>query len=359
MMRIYVVSASLMLWASIAQTQTPVFADTLMLEFGDRAKAIFLARDRADYDLIARYDLNALFQEMYRQLGVEDQSAITTLQKSDSELFRNPLRKTDKNGHRKFFEVFYFNFFMGFSGTTSRSFGLPPITFQTRNPDGRVYFPLALRTNAVPSFNYGLSLNTDVLISRQPGYFLKLKTSVGYENIKINLRPDLPYSGGYFAPDDLSTPYPADSSGLIIHQYLDSLSASTSLMLSGQHLNSPRPIQQFYLQLMPTITLYNGFEKEVLKFGFGIRGGLDPWVWLAPLKTLSGITDYLYDVPGKSIYIGRHNFQFGYVFQVGYRAVNFFATYMPNAYTLYESGEDFTTTEHRGSVLSMGIRLGR
>ncbi len=46
--------------------QQPVYLDTLEVEIGDNTKVIFLAKSPADFAVIDRYDLNFLFDELWR-----------------------------------------------------------------------------------------------------------------------------------------------------------------------------------------------------------------------------------------------------------------------------------------------------
>ena len=79
-----VIMAFTMLLGTYCLAQNDYYRDSLQIEIGSKARILFQAKEKADFELIKRYDLNKLFEELLLRAEQNDSAVVEILSLLDS-----------------------------------------------------------------------------------------------------------------------------------------------------------------------------------------------------------------------------------------------------------------------------------
>ena len=325
--------------------------DSLILEIGDKAKVIFLAKDRKDFQEIAKYDLNVLYLNLWSQLLEGEQNTVREISDEEAEKYINEnFEDSPVTSQKKFWKRFHINLFLGFSagGLTDHLF--QSSTYELNDPPGgKLEVYNTARVSTRPKLSYGLSLNTKFPLIEQGNRLLQLSTSIGLDILKFNQKSN--NSGGVFFYEGNGSP--SQVSGL--QALVDSLNRQQPI---GTFANATA-INQLYLQFMPTFTFLDREGRPTWNIGLGVRGGID-------LKNVLGpdleVAEPLVFSNDKLVISENKAFQYGLVSTLGYKFLNVFCNYIPEAHSIIEF-DGLTRPDRTGRFLRgiwfIGLRLGK
>lgn len=323
--------------------------DSLILEIGDKAKVIFLAKERKDFQEISKYDLNGLYQKLLETLQTGKDTTLEEINVKDISLYKNPIYPTSTSLKKKFLKGFNVNLFLGFStgGITEHFFRSPALELQP--PIGgtlEVYNTAEVTT--IPKLSYGISINTEFPLISQNRKILELSSSFGIDILKFNQQSN--QSGGGFSYIGTGNPDVIDG----FQQMVDSLRNELPIGIFGNET----AIDQLYLQFMPTFTLLDHEGKRVWSLGVGTRGGVD----LKNIFLPKDPKEPLVFSNDKLVVSQNNTFQLGFVSNVGYRWVNIFLTYLPKVVNVQEF-DGLVRADRTGRYLKgiwfIGLRFGK
>ncbi len=333
-----------------AQKASPSYADSLILEIGDKAKVIFLAKDREDFQEIARYDLNTLYYNLWSQLLKGENASVTEFSTDEAKAyFNDDFSKADIQPKTKFWKRFHINLFLGFSAGGFTEHLFQSSTYQLNEPPGGIVevFNTA-EVNTKPKLSYGLSISTKFPLIKQGNKSFDVGTSFGLDILKFN-QESFNSGGGFFYTGNGN---PNEFQGL--QMLVDSLNRQAPI---GTFANSTA-INLLYLQLMPSFTFMDKQGKPTWNIGVGLRGGID----LKNLWEDQEVVEPLVFSNDRLVISENRTFQYGFVSTVGYKFVNVFCNFIPEAHSIIEfnglARPDRTGRLLRG-IWFIGLRLGK
>ena len=333
-----------------SQKEADLMRDSLILEIGEEAKVVFLAKNRKAFEEIAKYDLNILYLNLWSQLLDGKKEAVSEISDQEAEKYKNERYDGPATVRKQFWKRFHINVFLGFSagGLTEHLF--QSSTYELNDPPGgKLEVYNTARVSTRPKLSYGLSLNTKFPLIAQGNRLLQLSTSIGLDILKFNQKSN--NSGGIFFYEGNGSP--PQLSG--IQALVDSLNRQKPI---GTFANATA-INQLYLQFMPTFTFMDKEGRPTWNIGLGVRGGID-------LKNVLGpeleVAEPLVFSNDKLVISENKAFQYGLVSTLGYKFLNVFCNYIPEAHSIIEfdglARPDRTGRFLRG-IWFIGLRLGK
>ena len=293
-----------------ASAQETLYLDTLEVEIGDNTKVIFLAKSPADFAVIDRYDLNFLFDELWRmrQEGITGEEELD--QRSAEELrygVKAPeVIKAVAGGLR--LNKWFFSPTVGMTvGQRFRTVS-EPLLLSTERPEQIQYSVRGeIRSNTAIDITVGNSLLLKELGSRK--WHLRVGLGVSLVDYRIrNVRRE-------------ALQIISDGSTLSSGE-LDQLVGDLPERILDVRVNAVMP----FLEVSPYYEWYN-------------RRPEGRWSVSAGLKISTVLSDDYTAIPiyelGQSETLFSHSgFQYALTAHLGYSFANVFVNYYPNAFQL-------------------------
>jgi hypothetical protein len=322
-----VIMAFTMLLGTYCLAQNDYYRDSLQIEIGSKARILFQAKEKADFELIKRYDLNKLFEELLLRAEQNDSAVVEILSLLDSKKFaqQNPFKVISKKTKEIFLR---FNFGL-YTGITVGNYFVFPIT--TNNyiiPElgGNINVQHSGTVNVIPDFlSAGFFVNSGLLLHNAPRLGTEIKLSFGYERSDFNLQV---YRSLDFAFEGSRPLSKAENEQL--NGYYKTMRNSHE---SNQTKSFNVKYSQFYIQLMPQIELKNVQGEGTWRAGLGARGMANLNLRRAgtteALTIISHpLTSYNLSIPTR---YSRSVYQWAVIGKIGYKRWGLFAQCAPKA----------------------------
>lgn len=322
-----VIMAFTMLLGPYCLAQNDYYRDSLQIEIGSKARILFQAKEKVDFELIKRYDLNKLFEELLLRAEQNDSAATDIISLLESKKFvqKNPFRILgDKT--KEIFLRFNFGFYTGI--TVGDYFVFPITTHKYIIPElgGNINVKHSGAVNVIPDFlSAGFFINSGLLLHNAPRLGTEIKLSFGYErsdfNLKINRSLDYTFEG--------SRPL-NEVENEQLNSYYKIISSYSKVGLSNSFNVK---YSQFYVQLMPQIELKNLQGKATWRAGLGARGMAN--LNLKRAGTTEGLSRLSHPLSNYSSSIptryNRSIYQWGMIGKLGYKRWGLFVQCAPKA----------------------------
>lgn len=260
-----VIMAFTMLLGSYCLAQSDYYQDSLQIEIGSKARILFQAKEKADFELIKRYDLNKLFEELLLRAEQNDSAATDIISLLESKKFANA--QQFNVAARKVKEIFLrFNYgvYAGFAPGQNIQLPLTTHTYTIDDLQGRILLEHRGILKLTPALmTLGLSIDGGILLKNRPRMSTELKLSLGYErtDFQKSFSRSVQYAfEGTRELNELET----KTLGL----YYDKIAGGSNIGNS----NNYQQFSQFYLQFMPQIELQNKQSQSTWRLGLGVRG---------------------------------------------------------------------------------------
>lgn len=323
----FLMMAFTMLLGTYCLAQNDYYQDSLQIEIGSKARILFQAKEKADFELIKRYDLNKLFEELLLRAEGKDSTALGSVSLLESKKFthKNPLNAISKKTKEIFLR---FNFGL-YTGITVGNYFVFPITTQNYmipELDGNINVQHRGGVNVIPDFlSAGFFINSGLLLHNAPRLGTEIKLAFGYErsdfSLKINRSLDFAFEG--------SRPL-TEAENEKLNSYYKIIGNSSKV---GSSNSFNVKYSQFYVQLMPQIELKNLQGKGTWRVGLGARGMAN--LNLKRTGTTEGLSrlshplnDFPSSIPTR---YNRSIYQWGVIGKIGYKRWGLFAQCAPKA----------------------------
>ena len=322
-----VILAFTMLLGTYCLAQNDYYRDSLQIEIGSKARILFQAKEKADFELIKRYDLNKLFEELLLRAEGKDSAAIGSIWLVESKKFvkQNPLNAISEKTKEIFLR---FNFGL-YTGITVGNYFIFPITthkYIIPELDGNINVQQSGAVNVIPDFlSAGFFINSGLLLHNAPRLGTEIKLSFGYErsdfSLKINRFLDYTFEG----------------SRTLNEAENEQLNSYYKIIGNTSRIGLPNSFNvkysQFYVQLMPQIELKNAQGKGTWRAGLGARGIAN--LNLKRAGTTEGLSRLSHPLNSYSSSIptrySRSIYQWAVIGKLGYKRWGLFAQCAPRA----------------------------
>lgn len=323
--------ASMMLMGGYCLAQNDYYQDSLQIEIGNRARIIFQAREKVDFELIKRYDLNKLFEELLLRAAAGDTATTDMLSLLESKKFANAqaFNATAKKV-KEIFLRFNYGAYAGFAPGQNIQLPLTTHSYTIDELQGRILLEHRGTLQLAPALlTLGLSVDGGILLKNRPRMSTEFKLSLGYErtDFQKSFSRSVQYAfEGTRELNELET----KALGL----YYDKIAGGSNIGNS----NNYQQFSQFYLQFMPQIELQNEQNKATWRFGLGIRG-------IANLRGQGRSFQWLsiLDHPTRPQAItapatlNSSPYLWGAVGRLSYKSIGIFVNYTPRALSITNS----------------------
>ncbi|MCU0326379.1 MAG: hypothetical protein MUF45_14165 [Spirosomaceae bacterium] len=332
--------------------------DSLIANVGNKAKVVFYAEKREDYDEIAKYDLNKLFREIRKrsEKNFSNTEEITLKEAEDLKNREVNTTVTTKNWLKKM----NLNLFVGGSTTQSNGgfvgeYSEIDLPNSIRGTQQR-YFTLTGK----PSVFVGIGAFWDNKILGKVRSNISIRYGMGIDviNTKVMLK------------DRTSFSYQSNQGQLTLEQLKDLFSATERKNTDYKTIS----LSNLYIQFMPSINFFNKKGEKTFNFGVGVKTGINANSLVNTIKAkkhgFNGIyvgTQLFseYDVIGIPTVIYKQKIlQTAFIGNIGYKYLNLFIQIHPNNINII--GEPLKTSgiwsisqKSNLTTYTMGLRLGK
>lgn len=348
----FLMMAFTMLLGTYCLAQNDYYQDSLQIEIGSKARILFQAKEKADFELIKRYDLNKLFEELLLRTEQNDSAAtdIISLQESKKFIQKNPFRIIgDKT--KEIFLRFNFGFYTGI--TVGNYFVFPITSHKYIIPElgGNINVQHSGAVNVIPDFlSAGFFINSGLLLHNAPRLGTEIKLSFGYERSDFNLQVyrflDFAFEG--------SRPL-SEAENEQLNGYYKTMRNSYE---SNQTKSFNVKYSQFYIQLMPQIELKNVQGEGTWRAGLGARGMAN--LNLRRAGTTEALTRISHPLASYGLSIptrySRSVYQWAVIGKIGYKRWGLFAQCAPKA-LVFQHYNWINTGYQNGFPLGNGTRV--
>lgn len=323
-----------------------VAEDSLIANIGKKAKVIFYAENKADFNEIAKYDLNKLFAEVRKRSEKNfSNNEEVTLREAD-DLKNREINTTVST--KKWLRNMNLNLFVGASISESpTSFRGETIDYSPRGIYQKNY---GLQGRAIPMI--GLGAFFDKKLNKSNRFDISIRYGAGFDFITSRIKAT--NFGSSFS-------YLNTQNGFR-DNFVDSLfSSSKSEYLNTSSLN-------FYTQLMPTISLINSKGEKTFSFGLGLKSSisLNNFRRIDGSGYWSGLGETLFLSNEPTINFRYRTFQTAWVANIGYKSINLFIQMQPNIANVRQivrskeiNTYTFGTSQASASTYTIGLRFGK
>ena len=325
-----------------------IVEDSLIANIGKKAKVIFYAENKADFNEIAKYDLNKLFAEVRKRSEKNfTNNEEVTLREVDENLKNREVNTTVSP--KKWFKNMNLNLFLG--GTYadgSGSFAGETVEYNNKLVH-QTYYSLSSKTSAM----IGIGLFLDKKLNKGNKVDVSFRYGLGFDIINSKINVSL---SGVYIYHNVS-----NDAGI---KFIDSLRRNADK--SGQYRNILST--NFFTQLMPTISLLNKKGQKTFSFGLGLKSALS----LNNLRRLGGKNNFsdfgttLFTAEKPVMNFRYRTLQTAWIANVGYKSINLFMQIQPNIGILrsYEQLPQFNTSiiganERNVNSYIIGFRFGK
>lgn len=260
-----VIMAFTMLLGTYCLAQNDYYRDSLQIEIGSKARILFQAKEKADFELIKRYDLNKLFEELLLRAEQNDSAATDIISLLESKKFANA--QQFNVAARKVKEIFLrFNYgvYAGFAPGQNIQLPLTTHTYTIDELQGRILLEHRGVLKLTPALmTLGISMDGGILLKNRTRMSTELKLSLGYERTDFQKSFSRSVQYAFEGTRDLNE-LETQTLGL----YYDKIAGGSRI----GNANNYQQFSQFYLQLMPQIELLNKRGQSTWRLGLGARG---------------------------------------------------------------------------------------
>ena len=258
-MKLYIITCFITLvFPCISFGQLKPATDTLEVQIGASSKIIFLGHTEQDWDEIANYDLNKLFEEirLQHQIGLKD----NTISAHQAEKI---LVKENLINRRLFGRLFYFNFHLGFTGAKNNLLLGQPGEFFYPSNQHKVTYQVYHEIDPRNTLSFSLSLNTDFTLIEDKRKLLALKSGLSYTYFNMEFNQPLNSGITFLSTFDPSFPnYGGFLDSLhIVHR------AETIVDKYKRHILA--------IQVIPIYYFFDRKGSRSFQLGFGASAGLE------------------------------------------------------------------------------------
>lgn len=297
------------------RAQQQVYKDTLEVEIGENTKVVFLAESLEDFELIDRYDLNFLFDELWR-MRKEGLVGEEQLSRRNAEQLRmgnpKPEEVEPQMASLRLGSLFLTPTF-GLSAASSFAFNSGKLLLQA---DGAEVLQYNIRGEVRSQVATELAVGNTLLLHQKDRKKLRLRLAAGITLTEFRLRNVrrerfvvVPVEGGLSSEeiDDITTNLVEITHDRVIDLGLVFLEVGTIYEWRNRH------------------------PQGRWQIGAGLKAGL----LMGDGRTgLPGSSIPIYEWGDSQILISQERFQYALAGQLGYSFANIYLNYYPRAYTL-------------------------
>lgn len=260
-----VIMAFTMLLGTYCLAQNDYYRDSLQIEIGSKARILFQAKEKADFELIKRYDLNKLFEELLLRAATGDTAATDMISLLESKKFANTQAfSAPAKNVKEIFLRFNYGIYAGFALGQNIQLPLTTHSYTIDELQGRILLEHRGTLQLTPALlTLGLSVDGGILLKSRPRLITEFKLSLGYERTDFQKSFSRSVQYAFEGTRELNE---AESKTLGL--YFDKIAGGSSIGNS----NNYQQFSQFYLQLMPQIELLNKRGQSTWRLGLGARG---------------------------------------------------------------------------------------
>lgn len=325
--------------------QANAVEDSLIANIGKKAKVIFYAENKADFNEIAKYDLNKLFAEVRKRSEKNfSNNEEVTLREAD-ELKNREVNTTVST--KKWLKNMNLNLFVGgvYVSGGAAYIGSKQEVISAKYGNFNKYDWIYL--NGKSSVMFGVGFFYDKQLYRKKRIDFSLKYGLGFELMSGRMKTTTSYS--------ISSSKPISIADYIVIS--DSLRTNSNLKdYPYKTYFSPN----LYTQVMPTFSIMNRKGEKVFNIGIGLKAAIN----------MAGLTNNgrLFSPNGlnhNSISPKFKTLQTAWVANIGYKYINVFIQMQPDIGKtwLYRSPtvEDPVIGINQGtfSTYTIGLRFGK
>ncbi len=327
--------------------QANAVEDSLIANIGKKAKVIFYAENKADFNEIAKYDLNKLFAEVRKRSEKNfSNNEEVTLREAD-DLKNREVNTTVST--KKWLKNMNLNLFVGASMSESGA-SFQGDNIEVNSPKGIYQKRYALQGKTIPMI--GLGSFFDKKFNKSNQFDFSLRYGVGFDFITSRVKAT--NFGSSFQYTNFQDNLKRD--------LVDSLfSTSTSKYINTSTFN-------LYSLLEPTITFLNRKGEKTFSFGIGLKSSvsLNNFRRIDGSAYWSGLGETLFLSNEPVMSFRYRTFQTAWVANIGYKSINLFIQMQPNIATVRQmvrrnQENTYTYAPSQGSVntYTIGLRFGK
>lgn len=314
--------------------------DSLIANIGKKAKVIFYAENKVDFNEIAKYDLNKLFAEVRKRSEKNfSLNEEVTLREAD-ELKNREVNTTVST--KKWLKNMNLNLFVGINNITTRINAVSWAYSKGNLPNSpNIYLKNLYFIEGKSTFMFGVGLFYDTYLKKKKSNQLSLRYGIGLDliNSQVTIK-----KGGYIF---VAEPKVKEDTAYYHYMRTDKPSVNT---LSTN----------LYTQIMPTISFTNAKGQKTFNFGLGVKVAVN---FSNILKKHIEKSFYVEDSP--YISIRNQTLQTMFIANAGYKYLNLFFQVIPHSGTvkipvqnsifLYE----YPYNQNNLSSYTIGLRFGK
>jgi hypothetical protein len=302
--------------------------DSLIANVGKKAKVVFYAEKKEDFNEIGKYDLNLLFKELRKRADKDFKfNDEVTLKEADENLKNREANSTLTQ--RKWWNKVNLNVFVGVTQSISDGTQIQGKINEFTHPVyGKVTASDYYWLFGKPSFLLGLGGFYEDKIYERKKMNIAFRYGGGIDFVGNKLRTKAGYTLS-FSNGGASSPTFQTSRGISLPAFqifLDSLKSVNILR------NDESPYIQYlspnmYLQLTPTINFKNKKGQNTFNFGVGVKTSLN----LAGIGQNKFYNSYRAEYNNSNTFYYRNKtFQTSWIINVGYKYINAFVQVYPD-----------------------------
>ena len=326
-----VIMAFTMLLGTYCLAQNDYYRDSLQIEIGSKARILFQAKEKADFELIKRYDLNKLFEELLLRAATGDTAATDMISLMESKKFANTQAfSAPAKNVKEIFLRFNYGIYAGFALGQNIQLPLTTHSYTIDELQGRILLEHRGTLQLAPALlTLGLSVDGGILLKSRPRLITEFKLSLGYERTDFQKSFSRSVQYAFEGTRELN-----ELETKVLGLYYDKIAGGSKIGNS----NNYQQFSQFHLQFMPQIELQNEQNKPTWRLGLGIRGIANIQGLGRSLQWLS-ILDHptrpqVITIPATLI---SNPYLWGAVGRLSYKAIGISIHYTPRALSIFNS----------------------
>ncbi|MEL6657691.1 MAG: hypothetical protein AAFP77_03775 [Bacteroidota bacterium] len=303
-----------LLVSQAAYAQETLYLDTLEVEIGDNTKVIFLAKSPADFAVIDRYDLNFLFDELWRmrQEGITGEEELD--RRSAEELRRGvkapQVIEAVASGLRM--DKWFLTPTMGLTIGGNFGFSSGKFLLSAGHPDELQY---SIRGEIRSMLATEVTVGNSLLLKDQGDRKWRLRLGVGFSLTEFRLR-NIRRQRFQVTPAD----------GGLGTDEINELTSSLSERVYDRTLD----VGMLFLEVGPYYEWRNRHPEGRWAVSAGVKAGLA----IGDGEGLPGSSVPIYEWGESQILLSQNRFQYALSGHLGYSFANLFVNYYPVAFQL-------------------------
>lgn len=305
-------------WVSLPGfAQEMTYQDTLEVEVGDNTKVIFLAQSAEDFAVLDRYDLNFLFDELWRmrQNGMTGEA---TLSRSAAEELRYGIPASERGEIDPIAKPLSWGGWF-FSPTIGLTFGGDIVQSSGRfllSPGTTEEVQYNIRGEIRSNTSTELVVGNSLLLRQDGDRKLRLRLAMGYSVTAFRIRN---VRRERFQVEAVG--------GSLSTEEINELTSSLPERIYDRQLD----LGMLFLEVSPRYEWRNRHPEGRWNVSAGVKAG---FVIGDGESGLPGTSAPIYEWGDTQILLSQRNFQFALAGQVGYSFSNLFVNYYPQAFEL-------------------------